>query len=132
MIKSILFPLLVLLFAGSACSQQIQSTPTQMLSSGVEGHVTEGPMCPGPAPVDNNSCPDKPYQATITILDNNNNQVSKFQTDSVGYFKIELAPGTYILHPESTQTLPHANDLSIVVMENQFTQVSIMYDTGMR
>jgi hypothetical protein len=89
-------------------------------------------MCPGPVAVGGNSCPDQPFQATISILNTENKEIARFQTDSAGYFKIELPPGTYTLHPESTSALPHASDQTVKVAPDQFTEVAIIYDTGMR
>jgi hypothetical protein len=77
-------------------------------------------------------CQDQPYQAMIAILDMNNNQVTQFQTDKMGNFKITLEPGTYILHPEPGNPLPSASDQTIIVNDGQFTQISIDYDTGIR
>ncbi len=132
MLKTIFISFFVFLFALSACEQAnpVATSPTP--SSGVEGIITEGPMCPGPVPVGNNPCPDQPYQASISILDANNNQITQIQAGVDGYFKITLAPGTYVLHPESGKPYPHASDQSVVVIDGQFTQVTILYDTGMR
>jgi hypothetical protein len=107
-------------------------TSTPFASSGIEGQVTKGPTCPGPIRIGATECQDQPYQANITILDENNNQIAQFQTDSVGYFKINLDPGSYILHPESGNPLPRAADQTVLVTDGQFTQVSIIFDTGMR
>jgi hypothetical protein len=130
--KTIYNFIIIILFSLSACVQGMPIAPSLSPSSGIEGHITEGPMCPGPAQIGNNTCPDQPYQATITILDANTNLITQFQTDVSGYFKIDLAPGTYILHPKSDKVLPHAADQSVVVNAGQFTQVTIIYDTGMR
>ncbi len=134
MFKRFIVPLTIILLL-SACSQTIITTPTPTTSpsSGIEGHVTEGPTCPGPVPVNGSTeCADRPYQATISILDTNNKEVTRFETDAAGYFKINLQPGTYTLHPISEKTLPHAADQSVVVVSGEFTPVAIMYDTGMR
>ena len=116
----------------TACSPGIPATPTPALSSGIEGSVTRGPVCPGPVRVGDTSCQDQPYQANITILDAESNPISQFQTDINGYFKIPLKPGTYILHPEQGKPLPTAPDQTVIVTENRFTQVIIQYDTGIR
>jgi hypothetical protein len=90
-------------------------------------------MCPGPVPINpRTECADKPYLASFTILDANNNEVTRFNTDSAGHFKIELAPGSYTLHPLSENILPHATDQQVTVQPGEYTQVSVMYDTGMR
>jgi hypothetical protein len=132
MSKRIVFPIFILVFLSSACTLASPITLTRTPSSGIEGHVTEGPMCPGPVAIGDNSCPDKPYQATLSILGSNNKEVTRFQTDPSGYFKINIAPGTYILHPESDMALPHASDQTFVVQPDQFTQVTVIFDTGMR
>jgi hypothetical protein len=116
----------------SSCEQGLSFKPTPTLSSGIEGMVTEGPMCPGPVPIGNNPCPDQPYPAIISILDTNNTHISQIQTDGNGYLKIQLAPGTYILHPESGKPFPHTSDQTIEVKDGQYTQVMIVYDTGIR
>jgi hypothetical protein len=110
----------------------IPATSTPAPSSGIEGYVTAGPTCPGPVRIGATGCQDQPYQAMIAILDTNNNQVTQFQTDIMGYFKISLEPGTYLLHPEPGNPLPRASDQTIVVNDGQFTQISIDYDTGIR
>ncbi len=124
--------LLVLVLILSACTQSGQTLPTSTPSSGIEGTVTEGPMCPGPVAIGKNECPNQPYQATITVFDTNNHKVSEIQTDAAGYFKLSLAPGTYTLHPESAKPLPRASDQTVTVSPGQFTPVTIVYDTGMR
>jgi len=108
------------------------ATSTPIASSGIEGHVTKGPTCPGPVRIGATDCQDQPYQANITILDEKDNQITQFQTDSVGYFKLSLNPGTYIIHPESGKPLPIAADQTVFVVDGKFSQVTIQYDTGMR
>ena len=128
MLKRFILPLLLLLVSVSACTQ----TPTAIPTSGIEGRATEGPMCPGPVRVGDNSCPDQPYQANIIVLDSDNNKITQIQADANGYFIIPLDPGTYTLHPEPGKPFPIAADQTVVVTVGQYTQVSILYDTGMR
>ena len=130
--KRIYIGIAILVIALSGCNQAVLITPSNTPTSGIEGYVTEGPMCPGPVAIGDTSCPDQPYQATIAILDTDNQEITRFQTDASGYFKITLAPGSYTLHPQSEKVLPHASDQTVVVTPNQFTQVTVMYDTGMR
>ena len=109
----------------SACLQ----TP-QPLDNGVEGSVTIGPMCP--VMQEDVPCPDQPYQAELTILTEDGEMVIQFQTDEDGRFRVELAAGDYVLHPESPNGLPFAADMPFTVEENQFTQLEISYDSGIR
>jgi len=119
----LIFLLFVLLL--TACSQ----TP-QPLDSGIEGTVTIGPMCP--VMQDNVACLDQPYQATLTVLSTSGEEITQFQTDEQGLFKVELASGDYVLHPESPNGLPSAADIAFAVKEHQFTQLEISYDSGIR
>jgi len=130
--KIYLLPILFVIILTTACSQGKNATSTPILSSGIEGYVTQGPVCPGPVQVGDSSCQDQPYQATIDILNTENTLITRFQTDNNGYFKILLNPGSYILHPESGKPTPYAPDQTIFVLAGQFTPVSIQYDTGIR
>jgi major membrane immunogen (membrane-anchored lipoprotein) len=116
----------------NGCIQEITITPSPIPPSGIEGLVTKGPMCPGPVAIGDTKCQDQPYQTAISVLDINNKPITQFQTDVSGLFKIPLAPGTYVLHPESTKNLPHAADQTVIVVAGKFTQVTIQYDTGIR
>jgi hypothetical protein len=130
--KGLIVPIFLIVLLVNSCTQATSRYPLATPSSGIEGFVTEGPMCPGPVAVGNNNCPDKPYQATLSILGSGNKVITRFETDPSGYFKIAVAPGTYILHPESNNVMPHAADQTVVVTPDQFTQVIMIYDTGMR
>jgi hypothetical protein len=132
MSRTILLTVVIITISLSACNQANAFTPLPTLTSGIEGNVTEGPICPGPVSIGNNTCPDQPYQTTITILDAHGKQSAHIQTDSAGNFKIQLAPGTYTLHPESGRPFPIARDQIIVIEKGQYTQVTIIYDTGIR
>ena len=117
------FLLFVLLLA--ACLPTPQPT-----DSGIEGVVTIGPMCP--VVQENVPCPDRPYQAALTVLTVSGNKITQFRTDEQGRFRVDLAPGNYILHPESPNGMPFAQDLPFTVNEHQFTRLEISYDSGIR
>ena len=118
-----IFLLFVLLL--TACLQSSES-----LDSGIEGTVTIGPMCP--VMQDDVPCPDQPYQATLTVLTTNGKKVTQFQTDETGRFRVDLAPGDYVLHPESPNRLSFAADIPFTVNEHKFMQLEISYDSGIR
>jgi len=98
---------------------------------GIMGQVTIGPNCPGPVRADE-PCPDQPYQATITIFDENGEQVNQVQTRVDGVFTILLPPGTYTLHPETSAAYPRAEDLEVLVEASKLIEVQITYDSGIR
>ena len=77
-------------------------------------------------------CPDKPYQATLTIYDNNHRKISQFQTENDGTFQVGLPPGEYVLHPESASVLPSASDQPFTVFLGEITTLVITYDSGIR
>lgn len=125
--KIILLASIVLLT--TACSLQVTPTP---VDSGITGKVTIGPVCP--VMIEGQDCQDRPYQATITVDSPEGRRIVQFQTDKQGNFKVPLAPGDYILHPESPQgkPLPFAADQQFTVKPGEFTQLTVTYDSGIR
>jgi hypothetical protein len=101
------------------------------LTTGIIGEVVLWSACRGPVDV-NRPCPDRAYQATITVLDEYRQLVLQFQTDSDGRFAVALPPGSYTLHPESPGSLPRAQDQEITVTDGNLVTVRIQYDSGMR
>jgi len=122
------FFILFMLFVTS-CSVVSTPTPTD---SGVEGQAVQGPICPVVRVGE--ECPDQPYQAVITILSLEGKKVIQFQTDEQGNFHIPLAPGEYVLHPESPKDnpFPFAKEQTFVVHPGQFTTIMVLFDTGIR
>lgn len=106
------------------------STKPAPTDSGIEGQVLIGPMCP--VVQEGQECPDQPYQATLTVNSLNGRKIVQVQTDEEGRFKIPLAPGEYILHPESPNVLPFAGEQTFIVEAGKFTQISVNYDSGIR
>jgi len=103
---------------------------SQPADSGIEGTVTIGPMCP--VVQEDVPCPDRPYQARLTVLTTSGEKVLQFQTDEQGLFRVGLAAGEYVLHPESPNSMPSAADIPFGVNEHTFTQLKIVYDSGIR
>jgi len=118
--------LLCLLLLLGACSPL---NPTQV-DSGIQGQVSIGPLCP--VVQEGMDCPDKPYQASFTVLSSKGKEVTRFQSDANGIFEIALSPGDYILRPESPNGLPYAAEQPFTVLADQFTQLTVTYDSGIR
>jgi hypothetical protein len=108
----------------AACSPRIPA------GTGIEGHVFIGPVCP--VVQENNPCPDKPYKATLSVLDTNGKKIVNIQTDTNGYFHMVIKPGVYILHPESPGKMPFATEQTFSVLSGEFTRLTITYDSGIR
>jgi hypothetical protein len=120
------FIILLFLFL-VACSPQLPA------NTGIEGQVLIGPTCP--VVQQGKECPDKPYQAALTVLDSSGTRkIARFQTDTEGRFRLPLAPGNYILHPETPENMPMpiAPEQNFTVTDGQFTQISVAYDSGIR
>ena len=115
------------LFIISLATCSTQPAPTD---SGIEGQVFIGPNCP--VVQEGQECPDQPYQATLTVTSLEGGKIVQVQTDEAGRFKIPLAPGQYLLHPESPNVMPFAVEQTLIVEAGKFTQVSVMYDSGIR
>ena len=98
--------------------------------SGIQGQVLLGPMCP--VVQQGQECPDQPYRATLTVRTRDGVQITQFQTDADGHFKVPLVPGEYILHPESPNGIPFAGDQSFIVETGNYTQLIVNYDSGIR
>jgi hypothetical protein len=101
-------------------------------SSGIDGMVTIGSTCPGP--ISPGQTCQQPYQAMVTVLDQQGGVVAQAQSDASGHFQIPLPPGTYTLHPNSPAglPLPFARDQTVMVPLGQFTPVQITYESGVR
>ena len=123
----LVYLLSALCLALAGCSRI--SVPTD---SGIVGTVVIGPTCPVEMP--GLDCADKPYQATLTVLTISSDKVTRFTTDEDGQFRVNLAPGDYILRPESPDQmgLPYGVEQPFTVGEGQFTELRVMYDSGIR
>ncbi len=80
------------------------STPAPSGDSGVEGTVTIGPTCPVQR-IDS-PCPDRPYEATIIVLDGARRQVAEVRSAADGHFRVLLAPGRLHAEPSVARRLP--------------------------
>jgi len=123
--------LIALVLAGCASSSaQVLPPDSTEGQQGVFGQVTIGPICP--VMKEGEPCPDKPYQAEIVIEDSNGRQVARFQTDSDGRFRVALEPGEYVIVPQPGEGIEFAGQQTVTVNANQWLNVPISYDTGIR
>jgi hypothetical protein len=124
--KILLAPIVLLILA---CGLFVTPTPTD---SGITGKVLLGPVCP--VMIEGQECPDQPYQATLTVNSLEGRKIVQFQTDEEGNFNVPLAPGEYILHPETPEDapLPFAEEQRFTVRPGEFTRLLVQYDSGIR
>jgi len=126
MLNKTAIPLLLLFLTG--CST-FMPTPA-VTDSGIEGQVLIGPMCP--VVQEGQECPDQPYQADLTVTSPAGRVIVRFRTEEDGRFRVPLAPGDYILQPESPNVMPFASEQPFTVLPGQFTQIVVSYDSGIR
>jgi len=102
------------------------------LQSGIKLTTLIGPSCGGPVQANDPQCGDKPYAATLDILDSTGALIQTVQTDSAGQAAIDLPAGSYTLQPQSTGRFPVAQPQTVVVPEVGMVEVTILYDSGLR
>lgn len=112
-----------------------QPTPAPVApqTSGMLGIVTIGPTCPVQYEDSGSYCQDKPYEAVVQIKTvDGKTTIAQVKSDKDGMFKINLAPGAYLLVPVNAAVYPRASSQEVTVEKNKFTQVAIEYDSGLR
>jgi len=130
--------LFIILFLCFGCQCQgiedvVSSTSKKATGdSGIEGRVVRGPMCPNAesaAP-----CPDEPFSASFEVFDGQGNEITRFDSDTQGNFHVALDPGVYMIVPgiDAPLMLPKTQEKQVDVQENQFLQVTLRFDTGIR
>ena len=112
----------------------ISPTAAATLSSrsGIRGTVTIGPTCPGPERP-GEEC-TRPYVATLIVTRRDGTEVGRVTSGEDGRFSIELPPGEYTIVPQkdSQSLLPRAASIDVSVPANEFAEVDISFDTGIR
>ena len=94
--------------------------------------MLRGPMCPN---VNTDvPCPDEPFSASFEVFDNQGNQVARFTSDELGHFQVALDSGVYTIVPgkDAPLMLPKTQEKQVDVQQNQFLQVTLRFDTGIR
>ena len=127
--------LLTLGLVVSACGPERQAgneTPSPTVpTSGIRGIVLLGPVCPTES-AESSPCLT-PYAATLVITDSDGNVITRVSSGPDGRFEVLLPPGDYVIQPDNG---PDGNPSSIpqpvTVGPDEFEQVEVDYDTGLR
>lgn len=110
----------------SACS----SVPTD---SGIAGTVTIGPTQPVATPGSTNS---QPYSAELVFAPEGGAHLKRpatVKSAEDGTFRVNLAPGTYVIQAAETQGGPPTlAPITVVVEPHQFAEVEVGFDSGIR
>ena len=98
-------------------------------SGGISGTVLAGPACPGPARV-GSPCPDRPVAMQLVFL-KNGAQVAVATSGSDGRFRVDLAPGRYVIRGAGGG-LPAVREVTVDVLPDRYVEVTVSADTGIR
>ena len=106
--------------------------PPASQESGVEGLVLIGPTCP--AAQSGTECLDQPFEANLTILDLDGEEVAQGKSGADGIYRISLPPGEYVLVPEQPipDIPPFASPIEFEVEPGEYVELDILYDSGVR
>jgi hypothetical protein len=91
-----------------------------------------GPTCP--AAQSGTQCPDRPFEADLTILDLLGEEVARGKSGADGIFRIDLPPGEYVLVPEQPfpDLPPFASPIEFEIKPGEYIELDIRYDSGVR
>ena len=101
-------------------------------ATGITGQVLRGPIVPGPeVPGQIN---EEPFSALFSVLNSENNTVVRFESDDNGNFTVLLLPGEYTIVPDASAPIlfPEQQTKLVIVPEDGFADVILMFDTGIR
>jgi hypothetical protein len=132
--RSISIPLLILTLALSACAGKTATEPATEPAipegTGIKGQVYLAECQGDQVAVDCFS--QEPYQATLIIFNGAMEEITRFETESDGTFVFDIAPGVYYLHPYSANPYPIATDYQFSVVAGEYTEINVVYDSGVR
>ena len=98
-------------------------------TTGLEGTVRRGPV----TPVCRVGVPcDAPFAASFSVMQVQR-VVARFQSDSIGRYRVLLAPGVYDIVPDSTAPVfPRGQKRVATVGPSGLTHLDLEFDTGIR
>jgi|SRR5437588_8990769 len=128
MTKRVVLAIVCLGLFVSACSSGAHSGST----SGVEGTVLFGPLCPVERA--DSPCPPRPIAADITVSTPTGITVTSWTSNANGSYRIGLGPGTYVLTARAPGpgAFGVSKPVDVVVVLGRYTNVDLMVDSGIR
>jgi hypothetical protein len=109
----------------AGCGAPSAPSDTALVGTVVRGPVQ--PVCQVNVPC------DAPFSASFTVQQGDQ-AVATFRSDSQGHFEVRLAPGTYVVvpGPDAPILSPRAQAKEVVVGSNGLTTLLLHFDTGIR
>lgn len=109
------------------------SGPSLSGPSGVSGRTVVSPTCPVEQTA--SPCPARPTQAAVEARRPRSPEiVGHTVSGRDGYFRLTLAPGTYVLTVKTSPPalMPRPKQVTVTVSPHEFTQVTVHLDSGIR
>jgi len=98
--------------------------------SGIRGRVVILPTCP--VETDASPCPPKPV-ATTVVVEPEDGDIRRIETETDGTFRVDLPPGRYLLSaqpPPGSMLVPVAQP--VTVEAGGYGQVTVVLDSRLR
>jgi len=110
------------------------ATPSPAGASGIRGTVILGPTCPVESePGAHEPVPClTPYSAQLVIVNEQGEVAARVTSAEDGSFQVDLAPGDYIVTPQSGDPFPVAQPVPVSVPPDAYVEIQVNYDTGIR
>jgi hypothetical protein len=106
--------------------------PSQPTDSGIAGLVLIGPQCP--IVQEGVPCPDEPFETELRVRTDGGEEVLTTRSGPDGRFQLALAPGRYLVEPVAPNpgAPPQAAAVEVEVAPHEYTELTIVYDSGIR
>jgi hypothetical protein len=112
----------------ASCGEDVSGTKAE---TGVRGVVLAGPQCP--VEQASSPCPDEPMANVEVRATVGGSVVATDRTDAQGRFELALEPGDYVIEAVlPAGGLPSAKPTGVTVPQRDFSQVTVLVDTGIR
>ena len=109
------------------------TSTTIVITGGVVGSVTAGPVCPVAQDPPDPICADRPVtDARIIVFDATGAPVAHTITSESGMFSLDLAPGMYEVVAEPVPGLLGTPEPVPIEITDGFVMIELSYDTGIR
>lgn len=101
--------------------------------SGIRGTVLVGPTCPVERTPPDPNCADRSgaIDLMVTTL-NGDRTIETFRSNANGMFSLDVPPGIYLIRGASKNALPSCGATKVTVRADQYTEIDISCDSGIR
>lgn len=127
----VIIGLSILVFLAFYVSIEIQER--KEAGNGILGHIILGSQCSADEVA--GTCSDDSFETRIHLFSLNEGKrelVKSVETDNNGNFSVNLAPGRYLIRPIGGNPFPACYEEEVNVFKDEYREVVLNCDTGMR